>query len=229
MTRRRLTGAAADERNALIVEAVRRGRTCRSIAAELGLDAAHVQRIVRVATGVSVYDWRRGNYKRAARDPVARFWAKVDTSAGMDGCWLWTGALTEAGGYGRFDAVKGQSGRAHRFAYELLVGPIPDGLLVCHHCDNPPCVNPSHLFIGTAKDNVADMVRKDRVWRGGVPADRQPRGERHYMARLTEAQVRELRARAGAGEVQAALAREYGVADETVSAIMHRRTWAHVA
>lgn len=87
-----------------------------------------------------------------------RFWEKVEKT---DGCWLWTASLTNKG-YGEFRLNEPSPILAHRVAYELAHGPIPPGLFVCHHCDNPPCVRPDHLFLGTQKDNAQDMVRKGR-------------------------------------------------------------------
>jgi hypothetical protein len=84
---------------------------------------------------------------------VQRFWDKVQKT---EGCWLWTGSKYNKG-YGSFNRT-----RAHRFSYELHYGPIPVDLFVCHHCDNPPCVNPSHLFLGTALDNTQDELFKER-------------------------------------------------------------------
>lgn len=85
------------------------------------------------------------------------FWSKVQKT---DTCWLWTGVIG-AHGYGVFGGKKTR-GRAHRLMWERVNGPIPDGLNVCHRCDNPPCVNPAHLFLGTVKDNAQDMMRKGR-------------------------------------------------------------------
>lgn len=98
--------------------------------------------------------------KRTPIDPETRFWAKVDRT---DDCWTWTAATTGSG-YGRFGHQNARGGwvAAHRFAYELANGPIPDGMFVCHKCDNPPCVNPSHLFLGTHQDNMRDMDAKGR-------------------------------------------------------------------
>jgi len=134
------------------------------------------------------------------------------------GCFLWTGTTT-GGGYGRVRRGK-RTHYAHRVAYELLVGPIPDGMHVLHHCDTPPCVNPEHLFLGTDADNIQDMDRKGRrVTR---------KGELHPRARLTEDDVRTIRARAAAGETQRPLAREYGVDQATISNIVTRKSWKHV-
>lgn len=96
--------------------------------------------------------------------PVAdRFWEKVERSPDPDGCWVWTAATTRIG-YGVFAVSrKRKNVRAHRFAWELTHGPIPDGLCVCHACDNPPCVRPDHLWLGTSEDNTADRHRKGRT------------------------------------------------------------------
>lgn len=93
-------------------------------------------------------------------DAQERFWRKVDKPNGENGCWLWTGSFTTPG-YGQFRA-DGKNLSTHRYAYEISRGPIPKGLLVCHHCDNPKCVRPDHLFLGTHKDNHDDSVAKGR-------------------------------------------------------------------
>lgn len=149
----------------------------------------------------------------------SRFWSKVD-KRGPDDCWQWTGALNEHG-YGVLRPEGQRHGpcvKAHRVSAELAGMDITDAV-VCHRCDNPPCVNPVHLFVGSQADNVRDMHVKGR---GNL-------GSRNGQARLTEQQVREIRARAAAGEQQKVLAREFGVAPITVSNIVRLKSWRHVA
>lgn len=93
----------------------------------------------------------------------ARFWAKVDRSAGDDSCWVWK-PMAGMNDYGRlkFGGPTNKIVRAHRYSWELHNGPIPEGLFVCHHCDRPHCCNPRHLFLGTQVDNMRDKVAKGR-------------------------------------------------------------------
>lgn len=148
-----------------------------------------------------------------SRRPLAdRFWEKVQVT---DGCWEWQAARTY--GYGRIGAGgdKGPALLAHRVSWELHFGPIPAEMNVLHACDNPPCVNPGHLFLGSHADNVADKVRKGRG------ADR----ERHGMARLTSAQVREIRSAAGDGQLLRVIAERYGLTESAVSMIARGLRW----
>ena len=108
---------------------------------------------------------------------------------------------------------------SHRRAWVEANGPIPDGMMVCHRCDNPACINPEHLFIGTALDNNRDREAKGR---------RNVKGERNPIAKLTESQVREIRQRAAAGENQSQIGADYGVTNLTVNAIHRRRNWKHI-
>jgi|TARA_R110000796_G_scaffold63960_1_gene148081 hypothetical protein len=111
----------------------------------------------------------KGVYMRQEFD---RFIEKVEKTE--DGCWTWT-AGTYRRGYGHFRRLldgKWKMYKAHRYAYEVYVGEIPKGMLVCHTCDNPACVNPKHLFLGTPKDNAADMISKNRRVQGWNPLHR---------------------------------------------------------
>lgn len=107
---------------------------------------------------------RRAAAIRALVIPIAeRFWAKVQKIDDADSCWIWS-AKTNHGGYGLITEAGAGSRTlsAHRVSYEINIGPIAEGLLVCHRCDNPPCVRPSHLFLGTNQDNIDDCIRKGR-------------------------------------------------------------------
>jgi hypothetical protein len=131
-------------------------------------------------------------------------------------CWEWQ-AARHSSGYGQLR----RSGRAiymHRWSYEHHNGPIPDGMLIRHSCDNPPCVNPAHLLLGTERENMADAVERGRA----------SVAERHSR-KLTNADVVTIRACIAAGEKQAHVARRFGIAESTVSEMMHGRTWKSVA
>lgn len=142
-------------------------------------------------------------------------WSKPDPS----GCLLWQGALDRKG-YGHFRKTRQRvQVLAHRYAWEAANGPIPDGLLVCHKCDVPRCVNVEHLFLGTAKDNIHDMLRKGRGRAGDKP------GEESGSAKLTNEQVLAIRASA---EISRIVAARYGVALQTIYAIRKRKTWKHI-
>lgn len=158
-------------------------------------------------------------------DVKARFWDKAHKD-GPDDCWPWKNAK---GGYGHF-YIEGSRARAHRVAYAIENGPIPAGLLVCHKCDNPPCVNPAHLWLGTYRDNNRDKAAKGRNVRpkrdeGSV---RHRRGEASNFAKLSDDDVRDIRARREAGEMQAKIAAEYNIHRTAVWAISKRKAWAHV-
>lgn len=114
--------------------------------------------------------------------------------------------------------------RAHRVSYEMSYGPIRDGLWVLHRCDNPPCVRPTHLFLGTRTDNVRDMVAKGRHKTPFAAY----RGENHPMAKLTEAGVLEIRARAAAGEKRSSLCEAFGLSQAAIAHAITGRHWKHV-
>ncbi len=143
-------------------------------------------------------------------DVRTRFDAQVSKS---EGCWLWGGAKRL--GYGRI-RVNGKKVTASRLAYEIHFGPIPAGMLVCHRCDNPSCVRPDHLFLGTHAENVRDMVSKRRH------IDGKRRGQENGNAKLTEAQVLSIRSDL---RTQSAIAREYGVGQALVSKIKLGKLW----
>lgn len=150
-----------------------------------------------------------------------RFWARVDRPDDATSCWLWRGARKSGGGlrYGHL-RVNGHDVTAHRLAWELTYGPIPPGLCICHHCDNPICCNPAHLFLGTHADNMQDRERKGR--------HNAPRGERHHRSRLTADQVRAIRAAYAHGMTVPALARQYAMTSTNIRAIVTRETWRHI-
>lgn len=137
-----------------------------------------------------------------------------------DGCWRWTASLSPGyhGGYGNFN-YDGRLQLAHRVSWILHRGAIPAGKYVCHHCDNRACVNPEHLFLGTQKDNIQDAARKGRMQRGS---------DKHN-AKLTEDDVREIRAKHTAGITNRDLAVEYRISAWKISRIVNRRAWKHVA
>lgn len=167
-----------------------------------------------------------------------RFWCKVDVR-GPDECWPWTAARTLAG-YGGFQVGVRVRDGAHRLAWKLThAEDIPAGLEVCHSCDNPPCCNPAHLRLGTAKDNAADRVARGRQSHVG------PKGTAHADAKLTEADVVEIRRRyregggrrpSGGGRFQPTgrltmrtLAVEYGVDHTQILRAIRGDQWGHVA
>ena len=129
-------------------------------------------------------------------------------------CWLWLAGTTGSLGYGSFWVpASGRMVAAHRVSWELTEGPIPEAYLVLHHCDTPPCVRPSHLFLGTQLDNMRDMVAKRRNFQVTHP-ETMARGESHGAARLTAQDVREIRAGAES-QVQAAQNRRLPIADSS--------------
>lgn len=138
-------------------------------------------------------------------DMVARFWSHVDVSGE---CWVWLGCRNHRG-YGLF-GVNGKCRSAHRVAYEIAHGIIPDGLFVLHRCDNPACVRPDHLWLGTHADNMNDRNVKGRTAKGErhaarIHPERMPRGEKHYLAKLTDTQVRFIREQEDIGVSRRAL------------------------
>ncbi len=147
--------------------------------------------------------------------------AAVDKSGGSDACWAWTkGRNFRRGGYGKIK-IRGKDRGAHRVAWELENGPIPEGMLVCHRCDNPPCCNPSHLFLGSHADNNHDRDAKGRH------VARDCSGANNGRARLARADVDVIRTAYREDRTsQAVLAAEFNVSRRAIYAIVNDRTWA---
>lgn len=140
--------------------------------------------------------------------------AKVDPTK----CELWLGAKNLAG-YG----MKRRDGKVrmvHRLVWEEHNGKIPDKMIVCHKCDNPTCINPDHLFLGTQSDNIIDSVLKNRAYRAI--------GMSHGMARLTDDMVRAIRARREEGAYMRTIALEFGCGKTTIWKILNKVTWTHL-
>lgn len=169
-------------------------------------------------------------------DQQRRFWSKVSVT---DDCWEWNSTIA-TNGYGTFTLGRHGVYVAHRVAFALKHGAVSDHLFVCHTCDNRPCCNPSHLFLGTPRDNAIDMMQKDRQ---GVPAIRgrmcvppergtEPWkvGSNNPSSKLTEPMVREIRrAYEGGGASHQMLAEQYNVGRNTILCVVRRLTWQHVA
>lgn len=149
------------------------------------------------------------------------------------GCIEWAGPR-DPKGYGRF-TFKGKQRLAHRAAWQLFCGDLSPDACVLHRCDNPPCVNPAHLFLGDRGDNARDMASKGRQWVQKNPAGRpicpielKPRGAAHGCARLSEAQVIEIRTRASEGESGRQLAKAFTCSASLVSQIIRGTIWTHL-
>lgn len=154
---------------------------------------------------------------------ISRFWAKVNKGSSENGCWLWTGKKFN---YGRpkndtYGAIKigGKFVGAHRVSYVIANGNIADGRFVCHKCDTPLCVNPSHLFLGTPKENVTDAIQKGRLDNSGAG---------NGMSRLTENDVLEIKRLLKSGLKQKEIAAKFGISRPLVSGINTGYFWGSV-
>lgn len=181
---------------------------------------------VRAARGMCQMHYRRvmvhgdsGVNLNAPQDVSKRFFAKVEKTSS---CWLWFGA-SDKHGYGRFLTGSRADGTrkltlSHRHSWEAVNGAIPDGLNVLHRCDVPACVNPDHLFLGSQKDNVDDMVAKSR----------HSHGEANGRSILKEETVRQIKLSLKAGETNKSLSARHNVSHSLISMIESGKRWSHV-
>lgn len=145
-----------------------------------------------------------------------KFWSRVKKTKS---CWNWTaGKFT--GGYGCMPIPIKKSVCAHRFSWEIHNGPIPKGFFVCHKCDNPSCVRPDHLFLGTPKDNMVDKAKKGRQYR--------PTGLLHHAAKINEVDVREIRRLRKEGISYQEIMKIYGLCKSAICNIANRKRWKHL-
>jgi len=152
---------------------------------------------------------------------IKNFWKKVDVK-GEDECWEWTGAKNRKNGYGNIK-INYKKYRSHRISWILANGKIPEKMCVCHSCDNPGCVNPNHLFLGTHQDNMNDMINKNR---NKIPDNS---GEKSGNHKLTEQEVLEIKSKyKWYVYTYKMLSEEYCVNYRTILDIIHRKTWKHI-
>jgi len=148
---------------------------------------------------------------------ILRFWSKVDVKGNLDECWEWQ---THKKWYGIF-RIKNKCFGSHRIAYTLYYGQIPEKMFICHKCDNPSCVNPHHLFLGTQKDNIIDCSNKNRLVDNS--------GEKCGTHKLTGQEILEIRQKyIPKIYTQQKLAKEYGVCPSQISLIVNNKRWKHI-
>jgi hypothetical protein len=148
-----------------------------------------------------------------------------DRSGGDNACWIWTGAKRGYQGYGTLK-IHGKQCVASRVSYEFYCGPIPDGMFICHRCDNPSCINPKHLFLGTPANNIADCTKKNR--HNYTPRLNLPKGEKHPGSKLTAQQVLEIRQLHNQGMSYGRLAQMFPASKTSIAEICRRETWQHI-
>lgn len=161
--------------------------------------------------------------KKVIKDPVERFLSLIDKN-GLNGCWEWLGTKNGAG-YG-YMCSSGKRVGVHRYSYEHFHGVAPMEMMVCHHCDNTSCVNPSHLFLGTNGDNVKDSWNKGR--RKKIPIEFMRRGSSCHQAILNESDVLIIKELIRSGKGNTEIGRQYKVSHSTISAIRCNITWKHI-
>ncbi len=159
------------------------------------------------------------NTFRDSRTLAEKFWEKVSVR-GPTECWPWTAGTKGNNEYGNFCVAGTPTSVASRMAWILSRGPIPEGLWVLHTCDNPPCCNPAHLFLGTPKRNTSDMHTKGRA--------KPPRGQRNGNHKLTELQVILMKQKMREGQSTRSVGLEFGVSHTTADWIKRGKLWKHV-
>lgn len=197
---------------------------CESCGKAYTIDRKSLRRRKHRACSLQCARRLRRSYPRNVRRPcgpvLERFWSKVLVS-GPDDCWLWTGMTGGSNHYGVFSLGRGARERAHRFSYALAHSGIPDGMVVCHSCDNPRCVNPSHLYADTQRANMLDCVSKNRFPYLSRRATRP-------HTKLNPADILAIRQDHANGIATRALARAYAVDRKTIYEIVHRIIWRDV-
>lgn len=189
--------------------------TVREIARMIGRPVATINGRVRAGLrGAELLIPRRCGAPATDTSSVEKLLRRSCVEDAVSGCWVWSGSH-DVDGYGRV-GIRGGSRKAHRLSYETFIGPIPSGGCVCHRCDNPPCIRPDHLFVGTNRENIADRTRKGR----------DAHAESSGMARLTSALVAELRA---SSESTAAWARRHNVSVSASGSARRGITWKSVS
>ncbi len=160
---------------------------------------------------------------------VSRFW-KFVSIPDLFSCWEWTGNKHKRG-YGKF-WVDGRTDLAHRFSWVLHNGQVPESMFICHHCDNPSCVNPSHLFCGTPMDNRKDMVSKNRHYHGErhylKHSPERVSGELNFLSKLKDQDVLDMRRRHRNGETVSEISKDFDVTKANIYCIVNRVTWKHI-
>lgn len=190
----------------------------------------HMEIVSKQPKGLAISKQRK---RRTAED---RFWDHVDKTDDDSMCWEWSGGKRK--NYGRLKIAPGQGIDAHRFSYILHYGPIPEGRIICHKCNNPRCVNPSHLYAGTYKDNHKDSVEagtasyltnfKKFTRTMFQKNDIRLKGSAHPTSKLTEELVRQIRQRAANGETHRTIAASLGLGKTIVTDVKNRKRWGWV-
>lgn len=181
---------------------------------------------------LSVYESMRASRPKYAATDIARFWQKVQKQPGDNACWIWIGAKKtrsktksawRAPLYGKI-IFQGKDLAAHIMSYEIHNGAVPAGMLVCHSCDNPSCVNPGHLWLGDHNSNASDMWAKGRARPNGLDA----RGSRNTQSILTESDIPKIRRWISQGVSQTEVAAQFGVTIQCINRIHRGVAWTHV-